>query len=594
MRLNNIYLSLILFVLAFAVFIPSLNNQFVWDDVSLIKKSSRYFDKLDPRKIFIPRDKEKKAPKYYRPTFQISMYSDYQIWGANPFGYHLTNTLLFSLCVTVLYFFSLLVMREFSLGEPAKYAFITSLVFIVHPMHVESVSWIAGRTDVFCALFFLLAFISHILSDRKKFLVIPTVLLLYLSLISKEVALAFPLVIIAFDLLSGRLKWKKTALYILYICTAILYVYLRSRSYVSVPPLGEAATTDLSADQTVSAVNYLGIVKTFFNSYLFYAYKLVLPFEFNAYIAHIPGGLAYFLSSLIFAFLLLVICVIIYIRGKALIAFSILWVLITLGPSVLVAVFSIAATPLAERYLFIPSIGYCVLTGYLFYIFYEQKKRYKTISMALLPGILIIFLLFNIQRQDVWDNRLALWSDTAVKSSDTAFTHSNYGKALHDEGLYEKAITEYMTALDPEVKDTDRGRAMTSNNLSLVYIEIGEYQKAEYWLEKAREYDEYYLNTYYHLGLINYIRGEVTGSRDGYSKAEEHLRMVLSKSPRHAKARLLLAKVYLSRGKIAEAKKQARKAMKRINDGRLLMEAKKIIEIDNNPGYQQPDDNRGK
>lgn len=586
MKLNNLHISVILFTLSFIVFLPSLENDFVWDDVSLIEKSSTYFERLDFGRVFVPKDINKKKHKYYRPTLDISMYLDYRLWGINPFGFHLTNILIFSFCCVAFYFLSLLLLNGFSVDDPRKYAFISSIVFILHPMHVESVSWIAGRTDLLCGFFFVLAFIFHMLSWDRLLFLLPAAVFFYLSLLSKEVALGFPLVVIFFDILSGMYNRKNLLKYLIYISASVIYMYLRSRSYVSIPQLDKTVMSEASSVTGASGVNYFSLLQTFFNSYLFYAYKLVLPFEFNAYIAEVPKGFYYFISSVLFLSAILLISVVSYVSRKALIAFSTMWVLVTLGPSVLVAVFSIASTPLAERYLFIPSMGFCILAGYVFSVFQQDIQRYKTIAVSLLIGLMIVYIPLNIERQKIWKSRTALWEDTSRKSADTAFTHSNYGKALHDEGQYSEAVEQYMIALDPEVHDSKRGRAVTANNLSLVYIELGEYGKAEYWLIRAREYDQYYLKTYYHLGLVNYIKGEISNSGEAYNEAEEHLKKVLDVSPGYGRARLLLAKVYLSRGELDKARAEAEKARKRLKNRQLLMEAEKIIEIDDNPGYQ--------
>ena len=584
---NKTYISLILFVLATSVYLPSLNNRFLWDDVALIEKSSSYLNELNIEKILIPRESNKKNLKYYRPTFQISMFTDYQIWGAKAFGYHLTNVLLFSISAVIFFLLSVLILKAFSIQGPEKYSFIGSLIFIAHPMHVESVSWIAGRTDILCAIFMGLAFIFHILSGKRFIYILAATVSFYLSLLSKELAVVFPLIVISFDLLSGKAKRKNIVSYIFYASILFTYLYIRSRSYINVPPVSKEITGS-SNNATGAAINYFSLIKTFASSYLFYIYKITLPFVFNAYISHVPANLTYFISSVISILLISFISLVCYLKRKGIVTFAVLWIFITLGPSVMVAVLSIAAAPLAERYVFVPTMGFCLLGGYMFLLTETGSNNYKRSSLALLITILLIFTFLTIRRQGVWQDRLSLWKDTSEKSFYDAFPHSNYGKALQDNKQYELAISQYMTALDPEVDDTNRGRAITSNNLSLVYIETGQYSKAETWLKKALEYDPSYLLTYYHLGLINYIDGEQRNSRQSYLEAEQLLLKVIKKDRKYARAKLLIAKVYSSLGEIDKAVKYAAEARKGLNDRRLMMEADKIIKVNNKTGQDQP------
>lgn len=580
---KDLYLSVLLVIAAFATFSPSLDNSFVWDDVSLIEKSSRYFERRDFTEAFFPQDIEIKKHKYFRPVLEFSMYTDHKLWGVKPFGYHLTNILLFALCTVGFYFFSIRIMEAFSVHNPRRYAFASSLLFILHPMHVESVSWVSGRTDILCALFMITAFISHTFTDRKSLYIIPASLLLYLSLLSKEVALAFPLAVIFFEVISGRFGKKSLVSFFIYSSVAFLYIYLRSRTYVTVPPVSEVVSGNTPESAASQGINYFALLSTFFNSYLFYIYKLILPFEFSAYISRVPGGIIYFISSVLFVAFTVFISTVSYIRRKPLIAFSVSWVFITLGPSVLVAVFSIASTPLAERYLFVPSAGFCLLLGFAFYSVETSGSSFRKYAMPALVILLLLYLPFNLERQAVWQDRVSLWADTSQKSSDTAFALSNYGKALHDAGMHEEAIKEYMAALDPGVKDSQRGRAVTANNLALVYIDLGEYKRAEQWLERAKDYDSQYYNTYYHLGLLYYIRGELSGSSAAYTKSQEMIGKVLEMVSGHPKARLILANIYLVQGKKELAVEEARKAKKWLNNEQLIMEAEKIIKIDDDP-----------
>ena len=181
---NKAFVAPFLFLLSFSVFTPSLKNGFVWDDVETIERSYFSFKASRIASIVIPEDKgkQKVASYYYRPIFFISMVADKGMWGIPPLGFHLSNLIFHSISTVLFYLLALLVLGEFKVDRKETIAFLSSLFFAFHPMHVESVSWIAGRTDVLCSLFFFLAFIFHILSYRKLWFLSLSAVCFFLSL----------------------------------------------------------------------------------------------------------------------------------------------------------------------------------------------------------------------------------------------------------------------------------------------------------------------------------------------------------------------------------------------------------------------------
>ena len=553
------FASLFLFFVSFGVFAFSLKNDFVWDDVQVIEKTYYSFKASRIKSIIIPKIKRSQnlAP-YYRPIIFISNVLDRSLWGISPFGFHLSNVVFYSISTVTFYFLMLIVFGEFSVDQKEIKAFLSSLLFTLYPMHVESVSWVAGRTDLLSGLFFFIAFIFHIFSFRKLWFVTLAAFSFFLSLLSKEVAIVFPIVALGFDLLSRKFVIRNFTLkYTFYALLILLYFYLRGRAFDSVPDLISQSSTS----STYEGSQILGHLKILLNSYLFYIYKLVFPFEFNAFIGSVPNDIYFFISSILVIFLLCVISVISIIKKKYVNPFGIFWVCVTLGPSCLVAISVFSSTPLAERYLYIPSAGYCLLVGHFIF---EVGKRINFQKAALALGFLLSFsyLFFTIDRQKVWKEDLILWEDTSSKATNYAIPHSNYGMALKDAGKKDEAIRELLTALDPEVKDTKRGRATTANNLGLVYLDKEDYKNAEEWFLKALYYDSTYGRTYYHLGLIYFIKGEYGNSVSDYRMAEKYLKKTLEMYRSYGRANLLLAKVYIRLGEKEKARENAERAIR--------------------------------
>ncbi|HET6347752.1 MAG TPA: hypothetical protein VFH88_01580, partial [Candidatus Krumholzibacteria bacterium] len=200
-RRGRVWLAaLAVFVLAAAVYLPSLENGFVWDDHELVQQ-------LDVRTLNWPTIQRLFTTNYwemteatsgmYRPLTILSFHTDYQIHGAKPAGYHMTNTLV-NAAVSVMVLFVLLEM----FGSLAT-AFMAALLFAVFPMHVENVAWVSGRTDLLATLFMLVSLWCYARwRARPAPLVLAgSVLAFVASLFAKETAVVLPAVVGVAELL---------------------------------------------------------------------------------------------------------------------------------------------------------------------------------------------------------------------------------------------------------------------------------------------------------------------------------------------------------------------------------------------------------
>lgn len=583
---SALFSAVFIFLVSLALYSPSLKHGFVWDDVEVIEKSNVSFDASNIASVVVPGVEKNKKERYYRPVVYASMVLDNGLWDVTPFGFHLSNLFMNAASAVLFYFAALLILGELY-GGCRGAAFLSALLFALHPMHVESVSWIAGRTDVLCAVFFFLALIAHILSYRSLLFLIVTALSFSLALMSKEVAVAFPFLVLGYDLVSRRIWWKSNILrYAVYAGLLLVYLYLRGRAFANIPemPAGGAG----AASGAVGTLGiYLGHAKTILGAYMLYINKLVFPFDFNAFIASIPPGAVYVASAVVVTAALAVSSAVSVIKKENVSAFCIFWILLTLGPSAVISIFGIASTPAAERYLYIPSAGFCLLLGY--WVFRAaERRRYRRGAAAFAILLVLLYAVFAYQRQAAWKDDLSLWGDTSIKSPDHPLPHSNYGLALSAAGDGEGALREYMIALSPEMNDSARGKAVTANNVGLEYLQMERYPEAERWFLKALEFDRGYGRTYYHLGLINYIKADVTGSSESLADAEMYLKKVFEHYYTFGRANLILAKVYIKMGERGKAVGEAKTAIKSGLPPALLKEAEDIIVIYDDGGKNEP------
>ncbi len=584
---NKATASLLLFLISFVVYSPSLRNDFVWDDVEVIQKSYHSFKASRINTVLFPQLKQNEAKKYYRPIIFVSIIADRELWGINPLGFHLSNLAFNSISTTLLYLLLLLVLGGFSVERKVSISFFAALLFAVYPMHVESVSWIAGRTDILCSVFFLLALILHIKSYDSIWILILTALSFSLSLLSKEVALSFPVVAISLDLLTRRIRNRYNILrYTAYVSLTLLYLYVRGMRSISLAGISDENINQISVGKyyLFDMVNRLKIL---LNSFFFYISKMVFPFDFNAFITSVPDELYYSIFSITTILLLVLIAAISTKMRKGLIAFCIIWIFATLAPSAVVSVTGLASAPIAERYLYLPSAGYCIIAAYLLLELATRIVK-REVAFALITVLISSYLILSLMRQEVWKDNLSLWKDTSHKSFSHALPHSNYGYALEKAGRTGDAIKQYEIALDPRIKDSIRGRAITATNLGVLYLNEEDYQSAHKWFGKAIEYDPTYGRPYYHMGLLHYIRGESTNSDSEYRIAASYLEKTFEIYRSYPKADLLLAKVYVSLGYNDKAKRHAERALQGGLSEPLSKEALEILSIDDDKSNQEP------
>ena len=196
-------------LLAALVYLNSLGGDFVWDDRFLVLNNPRVQsvrhlpDLLTSDYVYVAETNQ--AYGYFRPLSSLSMVADWAIWRADPRGFHLTNVLLHAAAALLA---ALLAAR---LGLDRAAAWAVGALFAVHPIHTESVAWIAGRTDVLAFLLAAAAFAVHLGPAGRKQMARPgwwreptAVLLFALALLAKEMAAVLPLWIAAWEALQER------------------------------------------------------------------------------------------------------------------------------------------------------------------------------------------------------------------------------------------------------------------------------------------------------------------------------------------------------------------------------------------------------
>lgn len=477
---------------AVAAYANSLLNGFVWDDPIILSRQLPAFRSL--RDVLVPPSGIPQfSPDYYRPVVIMSYLLDRILGGENPLIYHATVVLAHAVA-TILIF--LLAVRLFGSRPGAGFGAVsTGTLFAVHPVHTESVGWIAGRSDVFATCFVLAALLVH--GSRKHSLI--TGLCVLLALGAKETALAiFPLLVLQ-DWTTRRWSPEDTTgwpvllrRYIAPVTAAVLYLGARRialHGVLGVVP--ESSSTQRPVSDLAGAVAmYLG--------------RLVAPVHLCAYIDTIALDGPILAGTAVFVAAAIGLVAVSRRERDTLPLFLLAWVVVSLLPS-LAVVWRIPEVPVAERYLYLPSVGYSLLLGYLG-ARVRTRRGGRVLAWLALLVLALSFLVATVTRNLVWRDNLSLWSDTVSKTHVSGTPVRGLAAELQKRGRLEEAERYFEAAF--RRRNTPLGRQVILNNLGTIAMQRRDYERAEKYYRQALDAAARMPDTLFNLGLAILERGQ--------------------------------------------------------------------------------------
>ncbi|NQZ71405.1 MAG: tetratricopeptide repeat protein [Lentisphaeria bacterium] len=461
-----------LYLLAFIAYYPSVGNGYIWDDNHYVTENEqlRSFEGL--KNIW---SKPKSIPQYY-PVVHTSYWLEYQLWGLNPMGYHIINILLHATTALLIF----LLFRQLKIPLP----WLAAVIFVVHPVHVESVAWITERKNtlsLFFAIASLLCFIRAInkLDDLEKVKInmyFLSLLLFILAMLSKTVVCSLPAVIIIL-LWWKSTEWKKPEwkiclflipFFIIGISLAMTTVWLEI-SHVG----AKGVEWDTTFTQKILIAN---------RSLFFYVSKIVFPHPLIFFYERwdlntlFPSGLIYMFINLLALCVSIVMC---KKFGKGLLAGLLIFAGILFPALGFINVYPHRYSFVADHFQYhatIVIIGIFVTALSLLLIKYK-KERFIGVIAAL---IIIPLVAKSIHHNFDFKSKKVLWQSTVNKNPSCWAAHHNLGLILLNEKKYSLAKVHFEAAL--KYKDTHT-QAMTQ--LAFIYELEKEYEKAEPYFSKA-------------------------------------------------------------------------------------------------------------
>jgi tetratricopeptide (TPR) repeat protein len=537
----------------------------------------------------------------YFPLQILSYALDYQIWHTQPFGYRFHNVILHILNAALVF---LLLKKIFC---NTWVSFLAALLFGLHPVNVESVTWIAERKNVLSMAFMLSSFLCYLyyLEEQKRTrkigFYLAALFLFLLSLLAKVSAVVLPMLFCLYDLcFQKRRKWESVRDKLPFLALAILFSVIavwiyRYGGYLADYHGGSPYTTFLAMT----------------NVFVEYIIYLIVPFYLDhLYQTAIPPTVfkPQVLLSIAAIFLMGVLAWRSFRRDRVFF-FLLAWFFISLLPVLNIIPIGVLR---ADRYMYLPAIGFFYLVSLGLWKLNQGEYRLFRLPVFLLCSLLVsgTYAFLTLERNKLWKDSVIFWEENLRKFPQSVVPYRFIGHTYVDRGKYDLAISYFQAGLREDAADVEllNGLAMaykckkdlkkaeevlieairlnpkdsvTHNNLGMVYYQIGEKEKARLCLQKALELDPRSAPAYTNLGLVfctlnqweeairlnkkaieispcsiePYLNLALIYEKRGLlDKAEWYLKKGLDYVPGSHAALYMLARISFEQGKIPQAK----------------------------------------
>ncbi len=540
-----LFLSAVIVVSGALTYLNSLLNPFIWDDIFLIATNMHirflgYIPKLFLENVY----HQDMVGRFYRPVMMASFALDYRQWGLEPFGYHISNILIHVGNALLVYGIIRLVFKKELL------AFLTAMLFVLHPVQAEAVTYISGRADLLGAFFCLLSlyfFITYLDFDgyRKKLYFAGSVFSFLLALLSKESAAILPFALFFYEACFRReeLKGKRSMKYIFYAVIPLIYGVVRHFILLNVK-------SSLTVSGYMPLLNRLCLIPSIITTYIkILLFPKGLHMERSEFLFDRPHSI--FDHRVIISIIVLIAFSIFVWRARkhrkeAFFGFG--WFILFLAP--VLNIVPINAF-IAEHWLYLPSVGFFLLFSSAFITLFRFDSI-KLCIVSFMVVILAILCALTVRQNYTWRDPVSFYKYTLKFSPLSTRLRTNLGVEYFNMGLYKDAERECRLALAYEPSGTNAANG---------YLNLG---AALYWQGKKKEAAEAYDNAiklkpdsplgYWFMANILYLDGQTKKAIGFYEKAVEL-------TPSNASYRLTLGNAYRKDGDLKEAVAAYKKAL---------------------------------
>ena len=472
---------------------------------------------------------------FYYPVTWLSHMLDCQLYGLDAGKHHFTSLLIHSANAVLLF---LLLLRM--TGALWRCALVAGL-FALHPLHVESVAWIAERKDVLSTLFWmltLLAWLGYVKSKSwQRYAVV--LVLFALGLMAKSMLVTLPFLLLLLDYWPlGRLKLKgewlrtlrglvleKAPLFAMSAVSCVVTV-VAQRSAGAMKPLEDFPISERLANAALTYVSYLA--------------KTVWPASLAVFYPHPHVGLfTWRVCGSVLLLAAMTILALVLARRVPYIAAGWLWYLGALVP--VIGLVQVGVQASADRYTYVPLVGIFIVTAWGLTDLCRGSRAARHALAVLACACLVVFLFVTRTQVKYWKDSTALFGHALAVTSNNYVAHTNLGVALFAKGRAEEAIAQCKEAVRIAPKFCD-----ALNNLGVALGSVGRSSEAIEYLQRAVEACPDFADAHNNLGhqLANQGRfeeaiaqyEEAVRTKPNFCDALDNLGVALGRAGRSSEA----------------------------------------------------------
>jgi tetratricopeptide (TPR) repeat protein len=473
---------------------------------------------------------------FWHPLTWLSLMLDRQLFGPSPAGFHLIN-LFFHIANTLLLF---LVLKQMT-NAIWQSAFVAAL-FALHPLHVESVAWIAERKDVLSTFFWLLAMLAYVRYVKQpnaaRYLLV--LFIFVLGLMAKPMLVTLPFVLLLLDYwpfqrkISWRLLVEKVPFIVLSIVSSVI-AFLAQQSSNSISSFTGLPLKFRIGNALISYMKYIG--------------KLFRPGGLTAFYPHPVENVSVLYAVISAVFLLIVtILVIRFAKNHRYLVTGWFWYLGTLIP--VLGIIQVGNHAMADRYTYITLTGLFIIIAWGLSELLAKLPQRKIILGLSMAIVLATLGIFAHRQTSYWKNSFTLFSHANQVTQNNYLAHNNLGVAYAKLGNYQLAMESYMQAIKirPDY-------AMAFYNRGIVYEKLNLLPQAIEVDKQAIIFKPDYPEAHYNLGVVYDKLARSDEAIESYNQA-------IRIRPNYAKAYLGLGVVYGKLSRPAEAIEAYKQAIK--------------------------------
>lgn len=551
---KNLWISCAIAAITFGAFAPALRASFVsWDDEKNFLSNPHY------------RGLSLEQLRWMWTTFHLGHYvplswmtlgADYELWGMDARGYHLTNLLLHALGAIVVYFLARRLLRmafRDTAGSTSQAidagAFVSALLFAVHPLRVESVAWVTERRDVLSGVFFFGSTLLYVrscddslaLKRRREYWL--AVALFVCALLSKATSMTLPAVLALLSVYplgrfggAGSAGWRSAGARRVYVELLPFALLAAGAALLSIVALHPPAQLDVAQKIAVSAYGLA-----------FYLGKTLLPIRLSPLYSmplRVDPGHARFVVG--YTVVLALAAAMWWGRRRfpGIVAALLAFIAVTLP---MLGIVQNGPQIAADRYTYHAAPALAIIAGGAVVILWSRPVRQLASSATV--AVIAVLSVLTWKQTAIWHDSLALWSRVLELDDDAPIAHSAYATLMLSAGRIDEATahSERAVSLAPDYPEAH-------NNLGVALSRQGRYPDAVEQLQRALALEPKNDEAYNNLGVVTVLQGDVP-------HAIAYYRRSLELNPDNAGAEINLGNALVRLKQYAEAIPHYRQAL---------------------------------